>query len=85
MYILTQHNKPGEAPYTWDNAIGPLFICGPCYTHLKDAPWRASSGQYLANIYGSNPTYGGLSSPAAFAQGYGVVAAPFPENDEPPF
>jgi hypothetical protein len=98
VYILTQHNKPGEAPYTWDSAVGPLFICGPCYTQLKNAPWRAPNGQYLTTTqYNSNPTYGGLSSPPVFAQGsvaeanfisYGGVIydTPPPENDtEPPF
>lgn len=37
-YMMTQHNKPGEAPYTWDEAVGPIFVCGPCFRHLKI--WR---------------------------------------------
>ncbi len=40
LYLLTQSNIPGQIPYTWDKAVGPLFICGPCYRHLKEAPWR---------------------------------------------
>jgi hypothetical protein len=35
LYVMTQPNTPGQAPYTWDNAVGPLFICGPCWVRLE--------------------------------------------------
>ena len=92
IYILTQHNTPGEAPYTWDNALGPLFICGPCYTHLKDAPWRRANGQYTPNPAIAYPAPGGgnFAQPNAFAQGYTfqggtLYATPQNNDEEPPF
>ena len=51
-YLLTQPNKPGQAPYTWEGAVGPLFICVCCYIQLKAAPWRPNP----ATQYGNYPT-----------------------------
>lgn len=35
LFLLMQANTPGKAPYKWDEAVGPLFICSPCYRNAK--------------------------------------------------
>lgn len=36
-YLMMQNNVKfmGQAPYTWDEALGPFFICGPCFLRMK--------------------------------------------------
>jgi len=46
LFIMTQPNDPGQPPGIWDKAVGPLFICNPCYHHLQK--WREEK-------YGADP------------------------------
>ena len=36
VFIITQANIPGQPPAVWDEAVGPMFICGPCYRRLRE-------------------------------------------------
>ena len=64
LYIITQPSKPGEAPYTWDNAVGPLFVCSPCYQHLKI--WRDTPSYDYSDVpLRSNSVYN-LRLPSPF-------------------
>jgi hypothetical protein len=45
-YLITQPSIPGKQLYNWDAALGPLFICLPCFNHLKKWKDEIYSSKY---------------------------------------
>lgn len=60
-YLIMQSNADhiGEAPYNWDSALGPFFLCTPCYLRLlKSKDHQTHPAHILAGIAGATMSQG---------------------------